>query len=560
MKWGIKPLEIGDHIRVKRSFYYHHGVYIGDGSVIHYCGISNDSISNPSEVEVRITSIDFFAREGIVEKPIYSKKEKKNLVDKEIAVKHAINSLGNKEYDFYRNNCEDFAVRCCYKTEISTQLKSKNNTNFLLRFIYLIVRVFIKITGFFAYIVYLKPRYMYVSDKAKKEFRKNKNGAIICANHTSIFDFYVLFFKFVFKHTHTMVADVVYKKPGLRFLNNVLGNIEIKRDGSPNIDALDKASMYLRQNKIVIIFPEGKLEDKKNVLESFHDSAAYLSIKEKKDIIPVFIDGKYGLFKRPLIVVGERINFGNGDIDPYDNKMIAKSNKIIQKTIQNLEIIGSNSNKYQTRRWFAPKLWMLDFLKITSIPLFYLVFPTKKVFLCDKKEFKNVLKYNFIFASNHHDICDVFFLYQHFLSRRIKVVASDIIWTPKVLRYGLDHGGVIKYRKSNFSEVDYDAFKEIVGTLQGQGAVAIFPEGHYNLSSVIENNIKTGAAAFSLLTNSPILPFMFEKKYRPFKKNVIYFGKPIYPSDYFDLSKGITNEDVKKYNDIVYKNLKNIIQ
>ena len=41
MQWIIRELLPGDHIRVKRPLYYHHGIYVGKGKVIHYSGKDN---------------------------------------------------------------------------------------------------------------------------------------------------------------------------------------------------------------------------------------------------------------------------------------------------------------------------------------------------------------------------------------------------------------------------------------------------------------------------------------------------------------------------------------
>lgn len=560
MKWVVGILKPGDHIRVKRTFYYHHGIYVGNDEVIHYCGEQGDSISDPSKVLVRKTSADFFAREGIIEKASLTKGELRNKRPSDDIIASANKMLGIGGYDFYRNNCEDLAVRCCYKKPISTQLKNKNKQNPFLTFIYAVVRVFIKFTGFFAYIIYLKPRYLYVSEKAKKEFKNNKKGAIICSNHTRIFDYYVLLFKFVFKHIRAMVADVVYKIPTLRFFNNVMGNIEIKRDGNANIDALDKASYYLRQNKIVVIFPEGKLEDKKGKFENFHDSAVYLAISENKPIIPIYIDGKYGMFKRPLCVVGEKQYFSSEEYDCYNKQDVKKCNEKLEKTIQNLKILGENANKYKTKRLWAPRYWMLDFVRAISLPFFYWIFPTKKVFIGNKKKVKSALKNNALLLCNHYGFCDVTFIYQHFLSRRIRIVASEVVWNAKIMRYGMNHGGVIKYHLISMNGIDYQAYKEIVGTLNGHGVVSMFPEGHFNKETQFSDEIKSGAAAISLITNSPIIPFMFIKPYKPFRKNVVKIGEPIYPDKFIDESKGELAKQITSFNEIIYDKMKNLLE
>ncbi len=125
MKWIIRTLKPGDHIRVGRGMYYHHGVYIGDNEVIHYTGESGDSIDKPELVEVKKTSIEFFSQSGIVEiaslsffEKLFSRSRKKRIL-------LAVNSIGEKNYDFLNNNCETLANKCCYRCQLTSQVKDK---------------------------------------------------------------------------------------------------------------------------------------------------------------------------------------------------------------------------------------------------------------------------------------------------------------------------------------------------------------------------------------------------------------------------------------------------
>lgn len=122
MKWIVGKLEAGDHIRVKRDFYYHHGVFVGDG-VVHFTAENDDGVNgNPEDIIVRKTSLDFFANNGNIEKlelSFFEKRYKRNI--KEV-LKLANGAIGNSGYDFIHNNCEDFANKCCYKRTMTSQI------------------------------------------------------------------------------------------------------------------------------------------------------------------------------------------------------------------------------------------------------------------------------------------------------------------------------------------------------------------------------------------------------------------------------------------------------
>lgn len=109
--WTVKPLNPGDHIRISRGSYYHHGIYLGNGEVAHYCGPEGDDVFAPENVEVRITPMSRFT-DGFCEvKEYYDKRKRRS--PKEI-VNYAKSKEGTKGYDPLNNNCEHFANECVY--------------------------------------------------------------------------------------------------------------------------------------------------------------------------------------------------------------------------------------------------------------------------------------------------------------------------------------------------------------------------------------------------------------------------------------------------------------
>ncbi|HIK37754.1 MAG: lecithin retinol acyltransferase family protein [Geminocystis sp.] len=104
-------MAMGDQIYVWRDFqnlggvYQHHGIDVGDGTVIHY--------RKPSEVIER-TSIETFSKG----RPIYVREYPEGFCFlPEVVVKRAFSRLGERKYNLLFNNCEHFATWC--KTGIS---------------------------------------------------------------------------------------------------------------------------------------------------------------------------------------------------------------------------------------------------------------------------------------------------------------------------------------------------------------------------------------------------------------------------------------------------------
>ncbi len=95
--------QLGDHLRVKRGGYYHHGIFIGDGQVVHFTDVRPDK----AEAVVRRGSTHEFAADGQVEVVRYGKR-----FDRQTTVWRALSLLGRDNYHLLLNNCEQVARWC----------------------------------------------------------------------------------------------------------------------------------------------------------------------------------------------------------------------------------------------------------------------------------------------------------------------------------------------------------------------------------------------------------------------------------------------------------------
>lgn len=102
------------HIKVKRSFYYHHGIYIGKNKVIHFNG---ELFRGKSGAKITITSLNEFLRGGSLEVVPY-----KIGIDEVEVLKRANSLLNRGDYSILFNNCEHFANYCFTGVGISKQI------------------------------------------------------------------------------------------------------------------------------------------------------------------------------------------------------------------------------------------------------------------------------------------------------------------------------------------------------------------------------------------------------------------------------------------------------
>jgi len=104
----------GTHLVTDRTGYTHHGIYVGDGRVVHYAGLANGLESGPVE-EV---SLEEFANG---ERVFASAHSARSFSAAEI-VARARSRLGENLYNLFRNNCEHFSQWCVTGRKRSRQV------------------------------------------------------------------------------------------------------------------------------------------------------------------------------------------------------------------------------------------------------------------------------------------------------------------------------------------------------------------------------------------------------------------------------------------------------
>jgi hypothetical protein len=95
---------IGAHIVTPRSVYTHHGIYVGEGRVVQYAGLSDGLRRGPVE-EISLAQ---FARG----REIWVRSEGSSSFDREEVVRRARLRLGENRYHPLKNNCEHFCEWC----------------------------------------------------------------------------------------------------------------------------------------------------------------------------------------------------------------------------------------------------------------------------------------------------------------------------------------------------------------------------------------------------------------------------------------------------------------
>ncbi len=109
-----EPFTPGTHVVTDRALYAHHGIYVGNGRVVHYAGLYHGWQSGPVE-EV---SLEQFAHG----QRVFSFAQSSRPFSNAEIVARARSRLGENMYDILRNNCEHFCEWCVTGRKRSRQV------------------------------------------------------------------------------------------------------------------------------------------------------------------------------------------------------------------------------------------------------------------------------------------------------------------------------------------------------------------------------------------------------------------------------------------------------
>jgi Lecithin retinol acyltransferase len=112
----LDDLPLGAHLTSPRRGYLHHGVYAGNGRVIHYGGFNRMFTSCPIE---EVSLEEFTLGRGLAVKPWVCPKFLGNDV-----VERARSRIGENRYRLFSNNCEHFTEWCIGGKSCSPQVEA----------------------------------------------------------------------------------------------------------------------------------------------------------------------------------------------------------------------------------------------------------------------------------------------------------------------------------------------------------------------------------------------------------------------------------------------------
>lgn len=122
---------------------------------------------------------------------------------------------------------------------------------------------------------------------------------VLSGNHTNNFDC-LLLISSTKRVIHFLAKDSLIKGPKKIIFTN-MGIIPVNRNIHDK-GALNNAIKYLKQNKVIGIFPEGTINRTSNTIMPFKIGCVKMAHDTKSPIVPFIITGRYRLFKKSITI------------------------------------------------------------------------------------------------------------------------------------------------------------------------------------------------------------------------------------------------------------------
>ena len=184
--------------------------------------------------------------------------------------------------------------------------------------------------------------------------------------------------------------------------------------------------------------------------------------------------------------------------------------------------------------------------------LFQLILFKRKTYYEDKKAQSLRVKGGALIISNHYHFYDYMVNMFALAPRQLHVVASEMAFSNKMIRFGMKFFGGIEANRNTKSMRFIDVAAE---TIKDGKLVQIFPEGRITHDGSLLP-FKQSYIVIAHRAGAPIIPIVTDGRYGFFKRARIIVGREIHLSDYVT-SEGRTptREELDTVNDIIFRHV-----
>lgn len=385
-----------------------------------------------------------------------------------------------------------------------------------------LIRWILKITGIIPALFIFYPKVFFMGDV--RSTARWKGPAVIAMNHRGFCDYIIALILFPFRRMDVVVGQAVYDSSKiLRFALKVMGAIPVS--GIPgDMSAIDTCIRSIRKGRLVLVFPEGRIETDEN-LHPYRQGAALIAAGAQVPVIPIYHDGQYGLTKRGRCFVGSRI---------YPVSREAGPEKTAQEITDTLFTVTKKYRDLYYQCFFGPKEKKKPrpsfagigylFIKYTGIPLIRFFLRPKVILEHEAASVSRYIEKRLIICCNHTWWMDLPVMYDLFWRRSPRSLAAlDVAEKNAAQKYMQSTMGCIFLNREGY---DWGSIRTCIDELNQDGCICVCPEGRLNFGK--ENApFQKGAAMMAVTTGASVVPVYINSPYLPFRRTRIILGEPV---------------------------------
>lgn len=166
-----------------------------------------------------------------------------------------------------------------------------------------------------------------------KENIPKKGAVLLCPNHVHALDSAIILMH-TKRKVNVLAKEELFKNFFLKWLAKVFGIYPIKPE-SADIDAIKTALKILKNNEVLMIFPEGTRNGMARGVP-FKNGPVTLAIKSGTPIIPVGIKGNFKVFSKIVVNIGKPISYEEYKDKLKDKEFVTNLTKELMAEVVNL--------------------------------------------------------------------------------------------------------------------------------------------------------------------------------------------------------------------------------
>ena len=375
---------------------------------------------------------------------------------------------------------------------------------------------FVKVTGYLPLGFFLKPHLYYEN----RNTRKVGGGEIAVCNHTTMLDYVILLFVYKFRVVRVLMAEILFKKPLLAWFLRRMQGIRVDRQNGTSVDWMNQARQALMDQDVVGIFPEGRLNKEGKNYGSFlpfGKGAVRLAMVTGAPIRPIYTHTEGGFFKSSGVMVGDLIDIqGMFGSDPTPEAM-EKANRYLKRRMEKMRDDLKTRDQHREHSLLTRHIrWTMRLGLRMGYGIHF--------HYTDKNIQANRLTENVIIVSNHTCYLDPPMLCAIFPKDRVHILAGEVLYENKWLRFLLNRLGCIKVDRTR---LDMESFHTMTDVLMKKRSVGIFPEGQLSESREIQP-FKSSFVLAAINSNVKVLPICIGGEYKLFSRKLhIWIDTPM---------------------------------